>query len=146
MYIFKIILPELLLKQRKDIVLRIIGSFIMENSDMHLKNFSLKETEPGNRKFQLSKAYDMFPVNIVMSEDKEQLALTINGKKRNIHKKEFLILVTSCEIPMNAAKHMIEKTCSQKDKLLQMVDAAYLSEEQKDRIKELIVERIEILS
>lgn len=129
-----------------ELFLRVIGSFVMGNSDMHLKNFSLKETEPGNRKFQLSKAYDMLPVNIVMPEDKEQLALTINGKKRNIHKKDFLILAASCEIPVNAAKHMIEKICSQKDKLLQMVDEAYLSEEQKDRVKELIVGRIEILS
>ena len=44
----------------------------MGNSDMHLKNFSLRETEPGNRKFQLSKAYDMLPVNVIMPEDKEQ--------------------------------------------------------------------------
>ena len=63
-----------------ELFLRVVGSFIMGNSDMHLKNFSLKETEPGNRKFQLSKAYDMLPVNIIMPEDKEQLALTINGK------------------------------------------------------------------
>ena len=28
----------------------------------------------------------MLPVNVIMPEDKEQMALTINGKKRNIHK------------------------------------------------------------
>ena len=27
---------------------------------MHLKNFLLKEVEPGNRKYPLSKAYDIF--------------------------------------------------------------------------------------
>ena len=75
-----------------EMFLRVVGSFVMGNSDMHLKNFSLRETEPGNRKFQLSKAYDMLPVNVIMPEDQEQLALTINGKKRNIHRKEFLIL------------------------------------------------------
>lgn len=31
----------------------------------------------------------MLPVNVIMPEDKEQMALTINEKKRNIHKKEF---------------------------------------------------------
>ena len=82
-----------------ELFLRVVGSFIMGNSDMHLKNFSLKETEPGSRNFQLSKAYDMLPVNVIMPEDKEQLALTINGKKRNIHKKEFRILAESCGIP-----------------------------------------------
>jgi len=73
-----------------ELFLRVVGSFVMGNSDMHLKNFSLRETEPGNRKFHLSKAYDMLPVNVIMPEDQEQLALTINGKKRNIHRKNFL--------------------------------------------------------
>lgn len=128
-----------------ELFLRVLGSFIMGNSDMHLKNFSLKETEPGNRKFQLSKAYDMLPVNIIMPEDKEQLALTINGKKRNIHKKEFRLLAEACGIPSNAAEHMLKKICSKKDKFLSQIQEAYLSEEQKKNVKELISERIEIL-
>lgn len=32
----------------------------------------------------------MLPVNIVVPEDEEQLALTLNGKKRNLHKNDFL--------------------------------------------------------
>ena len=72
-----------------ELFLRVVGSFVMGNSDMHLKNFSLKETEPGSRNFQLSKAYDMLPVNVIMPEDKEQLALTINGKNVIFIKKNF---------------------------------------------------------
>lgn len=129
-----------------ELFLRVLGSYVMGNSDMHLKNFSLIETKPGNRNFQLSKAYDMLPVNIIMPEDKEQLALTINGKKRNIHKKEFRLLAESCEIPANAALHMMKKIYSLKEKLLNQVEEAYLSEEQKEKVKELISERIEILA
>lgn len=128
-----------------ELFLRVLGSFVMGNSDMHLKNFSLKETEAGNRHFQLSEAYDMLPVNIIMPEDKEQLALTINGKKRNIHKKEFRLLAESCEIPVNAAQRMMKKIYSLKDKILNQVEEAYLSEEQKEKVKELISERIEVL-
>lgn len=128
-----------------ELFLRVAGSFVMGNSDMHLKNFSLKETEPGNRKYQLSRAYDMLPVNIIMPEDKEQLALTINGKKRNIHKKEFRLLAEACGIPSNAAEHMLKKICSKKDKFLKQIEEAYLSEEKKENVKELISERIEIL-
>lgn len=72
-----------------ELFLRVVGSFVMGNSDMHLKNFSLKETEPGSRNFQLSKAYDMLPVNVIMPEDKEQLALTINGKNVIFIRKNF---------------------------------------------------------
>ena len=128
-----------------ELYLRVVGSFIIGNSDMHLKNFSLRETEPGNRRFQLSNAYDMLPVNAIMPEDKEQLALTINGKKRNIHKKEFRLLAEACGIPSNAAEHMLKKICSKKDKFLKQIEEAYLSEEQKENVKELISERIEIL-
>ena len=117
----------------------------MGNSDMHLKNFSLKETEPGNRKFQLSKAYDMLPVNVIMPEDKEQLALTINGKKRNIHKKEFRKLAESCEIAPKAAENMIKRICLMEKKLLTQVASSYLSEDQKLMVKQLIRERIQVL-
>lgn len=61
---------------------RIIFSFVIGNSDMHLKNFSLIETEPGNREFVLTDAYDMLPVNMILPEDTEQMALTVNGKKK----------------------------------------------------------------
>lgn len=128
-----------------ELFLRVVGSFVMGNSDMHLKNFSLKETEPGNRKFQLSQAYDMLPVNVIMPEDKEQLALTINGKKRNIHKKEFIMLAESCGILLNSAERIIAKICSLESKLLKQVDEAYLSSTQKEQIKELILERIKVL-
>ena len=129
-----------------ELYLRVVGSFIIGNSDMHLKNFSLKETEPGSRNFQLSKAYDMLPVNVIMPEDKEQLALTINGKKRNIHKKEFRILAESCGIPLNSAERMMKKVCSLKTKLFAQIEESYLSAEQKEQIGELISKRIDILS
>ena len=128
-----------------ELFLRVVGSFVMGNSDMHLKNFSLRETEPGNRKFHLSKAYDMLPVNVIMSEDQEQLALTINRKKRNIHRKEFLILAESCGLMPKVAEHIIAIVGGLMEKFLKQVDEAYLSENQKEKVKELIVERIEIL-
>ena len=129
-----------------ELFLRVVGSFVMGNSDMHLENFSLKKTEPGSRNFQLSKAYDMLPVNVIMPEDKEQLALTINGKKRNIHKKEFRILAESCGIPLNSAERMMKKVCSLKAKLFTQIEESYLSAEQKEQLEELISKRLDILS
>ena len=129
-----------------EMYLRVLGSFVMGNSDMHLKNFSLKETEPGNRIFRLSDAYDMLPVNVIMPEDQEQLALTINGKKRNIHKKEFRILAEACEISLNVAERMIRRVCGLKEKLFKQIDMAYLSEEQKEQVKILVQERMDVFS
>ena len=70
---------------------RLVFSFIVGNSDMHLKNFSLIESESGSGEYHLSPAYDLLPVNVIIPEDKEEFALPINGKKRNIHRKDFLI-------------------------------------------------------
>ena len=68
-----------------ELFLRLVFSFVVGNSDMHLKNFSLIEDGAGSQKYILSSAYDLLPVNAILPEDDEQFALTINGKKRNIH-------------------------------------------------------------
>jgi hypothetical protein len=48
-----------------ELFLRVAFSFIIGNSDMHLKNFSLRESSPGSREFTLSGAYDLLPVNVI---------------------------------------------------------------------------------
>lgn len=129
-----------------ELFLRTAFSFIVGNSDMHLKNFSLIETEPGGRQFGLSKAYDILPVNEILPEDKEQLALTLNGKKRNIRKKDFFALAKSLELPEKSAENMLKKLCALKGKFLEQCEESYLSDEQKEGMKELIIQRIETIT
>lgn len=71
------------------------------------------------------------------------MALTINGKKRNIHKKEFKILAEVCDIPANAAEKMI--ICALENKMLSLVDESYLPQAQRDELKTLIRDRVAIL-
>uniref|UniRef100_UPI003FEE94C1 HipA domain-containing protein n=1 Tax=Eubacterium sp. TaxID=142586 RepID=UPI003FEE94C1 len=66
-----------------ELFIRLVFSYIVGNSDMHLKNFSLIETSAGSGKYILSPAYDLLPVNVIMPEDEEQFAIPMNGKKRN---------------------------------------------------------------
>ncbi len=124
---------------------RIIFSFVIGNSDMHLKNFSLIETSSGSREFALSDAYDMLPVNVILPEDTEQMALTVNGKRKNILYKDFIELANHCNIPEKVAVALIKKICSYKDKMLKEIDKSYLSEEQKESVLKLINNRINIL-
>lgn len=72
--------------------IRLVFCFIVGNSDMHLKNFSLIETTEGSQEYVLSPAYDLLPVNANLPEDKEQFALTMNGKKCIYLKEIFLSL------------------------------------------------------
>lgn len=128
-----------------ELFIRVVFSFIIGNSDMHLKNFSLIEESPGSRKFGLSPAYDMLPVNIILPEDKEQTALTLNGKKSNIKKEDFMAFAEKCSINKTASEKMIRKLCSLKTEFLRACDESYLSDEQKEKTKNLIAERIRIL-
>ena len=65
----------------------LIFSFITGNSDMHLKNFSLLREHDGT--WRLSPAYDLVPVKTVLPADKDDLALTVNGKNRKLRAGDF---------------------------------------------------------
>lgn len=128
-----------------ELFMRVVFSYFTGNSDMHLKNFSLIETKPGKREYELSKAYDMLPVNVILPEDLEQMALTINGKKKNIRKKDFLEFASKCNINGKAAEKMILFICQKKEKLMEACDNSYLPEECKEKTRELIASRMEMI-
>lgn len=122
---------------------RLVFCFVTGNSDMHLKNFSLIETEPKSRAYELSAAYDLLPVNLAMPEDTEEFALTMNGKKSNIKKIDFLTFAHSCKIPEQAATKMIQRIISFKEKFKLAIRKSFLTEEEKSAFIELLSERME---
>ena len=61
-------------------------SFLTGNNDMHLKNFSMIDTELG---WLLAPAYDLLNVAILNPEDSEELALTLDGKKSKFTRQHF---------------------------------------------------------
>jgi serine/threonine-protein kinase HipA len=74
----------------------VLFSFLTGNADMHLKNFSLIENAIGE--YEFSPAYDLLRTKLALPEDKEESALTINGKKHKISKKDFDALAISLNI------------------------------------------------
>lgn len=128
-----------------ELFLRVVFSFAVGNSDMHLKNFSLIETAAGSQSYVLSKAYDMLPVNVILPEDDEQLALTVNGKKHNIRRNDFLKFAEVSGISRDAAVKMIHKIFTMKDQYQQMCADSYLPEYLKERFCVLLEERINAL-
>lgn len=61
--------------------------FLCGNEDQHLKNFSLLVKDP---MVELSPCYDQVNSTIVLSNPKEELALTLAGKKSRLKKADFL--------------------------------------------------------
>jgi len=129
-----------------ELFLRVVFSYVVGNSDMHLKNFSLIETFVNSQEYILSPAYDMLPVSIILPEDDEALALTLNGKKKNIRRNDFLVFAESIGLTISQAKKMIDKIISLKDIYLSMCRDSYLSDELKTRMQLLIEERIGLLT
>jgi serine/threonine-protein kinase HipA len=128
-----------------ELFMRLVFSFIVGNSDMHLKNFSLIETYEGSGDYVLSPAYDLLPVNIIMPEDNEQFALAINGKKMNIHRKDFLLFADAVGISHTSAEKMISKLISMKDQYINMCSYSLMPVYMKERLCNLIEQRTEIL-
>ena len=65
----------------------VLFSFLTGNADMHLKNFSLLQT-PGLG-YGLAPAYDLVATALVNPADTEELALTLNGKKKRFRQTDF---------------------------------------------------------
>ena len=124
---------------------RLVFSFIVGNSDMHLKNFSLIESESGSGEYHLSPAYDLLPVNVIMPEDKEEFALPINGKKRNIHRKDFLIFAAACGIAKLAAEKMIGQLVSMEPVFIEMCRNSLMPQDMKEAFIELVDKRVSTL-
>jgi len=124
-----------------ELFLRIAFSYAIGNSDMHLKNFSLIETTPGSQEYELSDAYDMLPANVVLPEDTEQLALTLNGKKSNLHRNDFLAFAKATEMPEKPAERMLDMIISMQPTYLEMCRESYMPEEMRNSMEKLILER-----
>lgn len=125
--------------------IRLVFCFIVGNSDMHLKNFSLIETAEGSQEYVLSPAYDLLPVNANLPEDKEQFALTMNGKKMHILKGDFLKFASTCDIPRKTATKLIQNLVSYTPRWLKMCDDSILPDDLKERLRQIIIERTEVL-
>jgi len=123
-----------------DFFYRLLFCFVTGNSDMHLKNFSLIHNQQSGE-WELARAYDLLPVNILMPSDKEETALTMNGKKSRLTRKDFLIFAQNIKIPLKAAEKMIERLVSKKDVLLEVAKSPFISDELQTNFCSLIEER-----
>lgn len=122
---------------------QVVFSWIMGNADMHLKNFSLYSKEKG--KYVLTPAYDMLSTALVMPEDTEELALTLNGKKRKIKKADFVASMQALELGNKITENIFNKFVKAKDKWFEFIDLSFLLDEMKEAFKAIIAEKLNLL-
>ena len=120
----------------------VVFSWITGNSDMHLKNFSLYKTPLG---FCLTPAYDLLSTLIVMPQDTEELALTLNGKKRKIKRSDFEKAMTASGLNEKVIQNMANKFGKAISKWIDLIDNSFLPNDMKREYKRLIIKRVIIM-
>ena len=123
---------------------QVVFSWITGNADMHLKNFSLYSKV--NQQYNLTPAYDMLSTALVMEEDTEELALTLNGKKRKIRKSDFEISMRALGLEEKVIRNIFNKFLKVKDKWFDFIDISFLPEEMKIAYKDIITNRLTLLN
>lgn len=118
----------------------VLFSFITGNNDMHLKNFSLMHTDRG---VLFSPAYDLLNVNLIYPEDKEDLALTLGGRKRKIKRLDFDQFAISLGISEIVKNNIYKDFSKQMEKVHDWIENSFLTDEYKVGFMKIFEGKIE---
>lgn len=115
---------------------QVIVSFLIGNNDMHLKNFSLIAKEANA--YELTPAYDMIAAQLLLPDDLDDLALNLNGKKRKLKRNDFNEAMLKAHIPEKAIENLWKRIEKGMMEWPALIDHSFLSQKQKENLKELI--------
>ncbi|MDE5651953.1 MAG: HipA domain-containing protein [Muribaculaceae bacterium] len=101
----------------------VVFSWLTGNADMHLKNFSLYR--PADI-YMLTPAYDLLSTSIVMPEDDEELALTLNGKKKKIKRADFEKAMLDSGMDEKAIENLFKKFAKTLPKWYALIEESFL--------------------
>jgi len=118
---------------------QVLFSFLTGNTDMHLKNFSLYDRPKLG--YVLSPAYDMIATSLVV-EDDEDLALTLNGKKKKLRRNDFLAAISRFDIDAKAIENMFDRFRNAEQQWHEFINISFLPDDMKNSFHELIKERV----
>lgn len=116
----------------------VVFSYLVGNNDMHLKNFSLIKNKDG---WGLSPAYDLLNVSIVLPEDKEELALTLGGKKSSFSKDYFVAFGKNMNLSEKQISGVFSRFAKKQSKAISLIQSSFLSKELQNKYIELMNQR-----
>jgi serine/threonine-protein kinase HipA len=114
----------------------VIFSFLTGNSDMHLKNFSLIKNSPLS--YNLCPAYDLVASQLVVEGDDEELALTLNGKKKKLKYSDFATVMKSAGIEEKVLENIFNRFTKTLPEWHKIIDISFLPETLKSEYHKLI--------
>jgi len=118
-----------------------IFCFLTGNADMHLKNFSLLYRPGGEVAF--SPAYDLLPTVLLLPEDTEETALTVNGRKRRLTRRDFVHFGSSLKLTEKQIENALSRSRRSLAASLDTLQRGLCSPDVRTSFKALIAERRE---
>ncbi len=121
----------------------VIFSWLTGNADMHLKNFSLYKP---NDAYSLTPAYDLLSTALVLPSDTEELALTLNGKKRKITFQDFRTAMLANRVSDKVIVNLFRNFEKKMSEWIDMIDISFLPQEMKKAYKDLLENRMKAIA
>lgn len=118
-------------------------AWLMGNADLHLKNFSLYCPTP--EQWQLTPAYDLVSTALVIPEDGDETALTVNGKKSRLTRGDWLSLAGKLGVAQKVFDNLADRLCGAWPVVEALCRASFLPLEQQAAFLERWQERVERL-
>jgi len=122
----------------------VVFSFLTGNADMHLKNYSL--IYPKHDLIELAPAYDLLNTAIVIPSDKEESALTINGKKSKLKRADFDHLAKNLQLISKVKENIVSRITSSLSQSSEIIQNSFLNEEMKEKYMDTTSSRIKQIS
>ena len=110
-------------------------SFLTGNTDIHLKNFSLLHT-PGL-------GYDLVATALVNPDDTEELALTLNGRKKKLKPADFQQAAQRVGVAEKVLAVLFTKFTRVRPAWQRFLDSSFLSPELRQGYHALVDRRFE---
>ncbi len=117
----------------------VLFSWLTGNNDMHLKNFSLYEVAD---KVRLTPAYDLLNAAIINPKDDEELALTLNGRRKKLKKDDFMKAASTLGVDFVVVERLIKKYRNLLPKFQVIIQNSFLTDDLKEKYNALLNERI----
>jgi len=94
----------------------------------------------------LTPAYDLLNAIIINPKDDEELALTLNGRKKKLQREDFTKLAATLGIENVIVERLINKYMKLLPKFEDIIQNSFLSAELKEKYSKLLRERLDRLS
>jgi serine/threonine-protein kinase HipA len=120
-----------------------IFNFAIGNGDAHRKNFSLLTSNDGT--IALSPAYDLVSSRLVIPNESEELALTVNGKRNQLRRADFLALADHLQIARDYAARRITDLLNLRERFSEMIATSQLNRDQRGLLKGIVSGRLDRL-